>query len=173
MKEKILKWTKKLCLILVLTIFFLPILAIPTPKYQEWIYYPLPSHTLKTLSGEKINIPSRFPNQNYLILFFAEKSPTSLLQLMEISKISDKSPDQLAILLIHLGKINEELPISLNSNIHLLYDPNADFTRKMNIYTVPTLLLLTKEHLEVIRSQELVSSDQLLKYFTLERSRIE
>ncbi len=165
MYENFLKWIKKIDLVLVLIIVILILLlhTFLTPKYQEWLYHPLPPHTLKNLSGEEIQLTTQFPNQDYLILFFSNKSPTSSLQLIEISKLAQEFSDQLEIILIHLGSFNGQLPIELNQNLHLFYDPNADFAKKMNICTVPTLILLTNEQLEIIRHQEFVTLDQLYK----------
>lgn len=154
--------TKKIALIFVLTLFFLLLTTIWTRKYPESIFYPLTVHPLTTLSGRKIQLETEFSNQDYLLIFFAATSPTSHEQLREISKVTAKLPANLAIICIHLGKLNQRLDYWKNPRLHFFLDPEIEFSQKLQICAVPTIFLITKDHREIFSSQKFVSANELL-----------
>ncbi|AZR72059.1 hypothetical protein BBF96_00820 [Anoxybacter fermentans] len=166
MKKISLKFNlKQFSITLILFIFFFIILNIITPRYKELVYHPLPTHQLKNLSGEIVDIPTQFPNKDYLILFFIDTSPTSLKQLNEITKIASEIPDNIAIILIHIGRMNRPLPFLNKPEFNFFIDFKAELAQKMGIYIVPTLILLTNSQYEIFYFQELISSEQLMTYF--------
>lgn len=154
-------------ILLVLVISFFIIRRWTVPQDEHPIFHPLPAHTLKTPSGESVQIPKDFPDQDYLLLFFVENSPTSITQLAELSKAADTLPDELALIVIHPGRMETDLPPWTSQKLHLLLDPDASFTRSMEIRTVPTLYLLTNQYRQLAFAERLVPASTLLTYTTL------
>lgn len=155
------------CVILVLIISFFIIRHWTTPRDENPIFRPLPAHTLKNPSGESIQIPEAYPDQDYLLLFFVESSPTSLRQLTELSKVADRLAEDLTLILIHPGRMSEALPDWVSKKLHLLLDPDAVFTRSMGIHTLPTLYLLTSQFQQLAFAESLVPTSILLTYPSL------
>jgi hypothetical protein len=151
----------------ILVISFFIIRHETVPQEEHPIYHPLPSHTLKTPSGESVQIPEAYPNQNYLLLFFIESSPTSLTQLAELSKVANTLPENLAVIVIHPGRMNAGLPEWVSPKLHLLLDPDASFTCSMGIRTVPTLYLLTNQYRQFALAEQLVPAPILSTYPSL------
>ncbi len=154
---------RKIYLIIALTLvcFVLPNLL--TPEFEEPIFvsYPFTEQILTTPSGEEIQIQKTFPTQDYLITFINESSPTSLRQVAEISQIADQLPDNLAIIFIHCGRMAQQIEGLQNSQFHLYLDPDLKLTREMQVYTIPTLYLLTNAQKQIFYSKKFVSSEEL------------
>lgn len=154
--------TVSIIVVFVLTLFLIRYWTIP--RDENPIFHPLPAHTLKTPSGESVQIPAAYPDQDYLLLFFIDSSPTSLTQLAELSRAADTMPERLALIAIHPGRMSGNLPPSLSKRIHLLLDLDASFTRSMEIRTVPTLYLLTHEFRQLAFAESLVPAATLATY---------
>lgn len=161
--------SKKL-LILVLVILFLLILSIDTPKYPEPILHPITTHPLTTFSGKKLQLEDAFPNRDYLLVFFAETSKTSLKQLQELNMITTKLPPTLVVICVHIGKMKRQLNFFRNSDLHLFLDPQTELSQKLQISTVPTVLLLNKNSQIVLFSNKFVPANELIGHIsTLEK----
>lgn len=154
--------SKKIVLIFILALLFLLMNTIWTRKYPESIFYPLTAHPLTTLSGSKIQLETEFSNQDYLLIFFAATSPTSHEQLQEISKVTAKLPPNLAIICVHIGKLNQRLDDWKNPHLHFFLDPEIELSQKLQICAVPTIFLINKNHREIFSSQKFVSANELL-----------
>lgn len=125
---------------------------------------PLPVQSLLNRQGEKVEITTYFPHKDYLLVFFAETSPTSLSQLAELSQAVDLFPPNLVAILIHPGKMRSGLPTGTNPRLNLLIDPEGEFAQQLNVRTVPTLLLLTNDQRQVAFEERLVTAEELNKY---------
>lgn len=149
--------------ILVLVISFFLIRHLTAPKKEHPIYRPLPAHALQTPSGESVQIEKQFPNQDYLLLFFTETSPTSLTQLAEIAQVADRFPANLAVVLIHLGRMSQPNPAWVKTaKGHLLIDYEATLAQAMKIHALPTLFLLKNDYRQILFAERLVQGDELL-----------
>lgn len=128
------------------------------------VYTPLPLTPLVNLQGEKVELPTYFPGKDYLLLFFAETSPTSLSQLAELSKAADSFPPSLVAILIHPGKMRAGLPIGTSPRLNLLIDPEGNFSQQLNIRTVPTMLLIVKGDRKVALIEGLATAEEIMEY---------
>ena len=150
--------------IFILVLLFLLISIIHTPKYPEPIFHPLTTHYLTTISGKKVQLENILPDQDYLLIFFTETSKTSLKQLLELKTITAELPTNLAIICVHIGRLNRQP--DLNSRWHLFLDPQTELSQRLQIYTVPTVLLVKKNRQRGLFSQKFISATELLNHIS-------
>ena len=162
---------KKIILTFCWFILFFSLFNLITPDSEELIYHPLVEHNLTTIDNKNIKINEQFPDKAYLIMFYVDTSPTSKRQLKELNSIVDKLPVNIIPILIHIGPFNSTFSENYQTKFNIFSDINGQMAEKMNIYIVPTTMLLTKNYYQIFYTREFISAEEILEFVDLYSSK--
>ena len=155
---------RKMQYLLFLGIIFLP-LAVQAVQVGE----PMPSFTLNTLDGKKIESSDLFGKKPVFFVFWATWCPNCKAEIPYINEMAEEfGPKGMTFLGINVGVNDSEKKVrryAAKYKIHypLYFDKGSILTRKFKVSGTPTVIIVDKSG--IVRYRDVAPPPDLLMHF--------